>query len=495
MNARGGAHLRPTAERNHIGLPQLGVVLREYRKSNGLTQQELAALLHVDQSYVSRIERGKPVKDVDFLLRVTQVLDVPPAHLGLSSDLLPTANRSERTHAGGATGRYRPDHDSVAESQDEWRGVRRHLNHHRHEFALLAAELYEPGLRLGHTPLIAPAEWLPTSPVPIANLDLHLKSGPAPTQVSGMEPEAHRTRPMRKPGHQFDHYTAAIRYLDPPSLFENRPSYRLLDLCWSPGRGTMDFGIATYFDKLDVAEAIGHEFADAALRKSPGELRMRDLPFRTLIGDPFDTTRRAVLPAVTTLCLRRRPIHGTATFLLHWRDPSKVATAAGIYDVIPAGEFQPSSVAANDLENDFDIWRSIVREFSEELLGEPEHDGSSGVPIDYSSWRLYRTLEAARDAGTVAVYCLGVGVDALTLAPTILTAVVIDDTVFDEAFREAVEVNAEGIVVFGDGNKASKGLAFDAKTVEGLLANEPMASPGAACLHLAWQHRMALLAP
>jgi len=57
-----------------------------------------------------------------------------------------------------------------------------------------------------------------------------------------------------------------------------------------------------------------------------------------------------------------------------------VATAAGIYDVIPAGEFQPSSIAPPDLINDFDIWRKIVREFSEELLGAPEYDGCPWTP-------------------------------------------------------------------------------------------------------------------
>jgi hypothetical protein len=36
--------------------------------------------------------------------------------------------------------------------------------------------------------------------------------------------------------------------------------------------------------------------------------------------------------------LGRRSRSGES-FLLHWRDPRKVATAAGIYDVIPAGEF------------------------------------------------------------------------------------------------------------------------------------------------------------
>jgi hypothetical protein len=246
-----------------------------------------------------------------------------------------------------------------------------------------------------------------------------------------------------------------------------------------------------YFDKLDISEAVGHELARARVGTN-GEIRASDLPFRSLIGDPFDLQRRAVLPAVTTLTLRRS--RGTASFLLHWRDPRKAATAAGVYDVIPAGEFQPSSIAPHDLVNDFDIWRNIVREFSEELLGEPEHDGSRSTPIDYDGWPFYRALGQARSEGKLKAACVGAGLDALTLAATILTVVIIGDDVFDEVFRDAVQVNAEGITVFDEqGHDGGHGIAFTEQNVTRLLEREPMASPGAACLALAWRHRIALL--
>lgn len=118
MSTRSRPSLR--AERDQQAqLPELGAVLKEYRKNNGLTQQELGELLQVDQSYVSKIERGKPVRDVEFLLRVTRVLDVPPAHLGLSAALLPSADRS----AGASVQPNAQLPDSVAASQDEWRNV------------------------------------------------------------------------------------------------------------------------------------------------------------------------------------------------------------------------------------------------------------------------------------------------------------------------------------------------------------------------------------
>jgi hypothetical protein len=83
--------------------------------------------------------------------------------------------------------------------------------------------------------------------------------------------------------------------------------------------------------------------------------------------------------------------------------------------------------------------------------------------------------------------------DALTLAATILTVVVIEDDVFDGVFGRAVRFNEEGeIVGIGDGRPV-EGIPFTANAVARMLQQEPMAAPGAACLALAWQHREALV--
>jgi hypothetical protein len=181
---------------------------------------------------------------------------------------------------------------------------------------------------------------------------------------------------------------------------------------------------------------------DGGIPASPTDLPGR-LPFRDLVvgDDPFDPARRAIIPAITTLTIRLRRYPAEPSFLLHWRDPAKVATAAGIYDVIAAGEFQPSSVALWDRRNDFDLWRNVVREYAEELLGEPEHDGTRSRPIAYDDWPLYQRLDQAHADGAVTSFVLGLGLDALTLAATILTVVVIDDDVFTAAFGETMQFN------------------------------------------------------
>ena len=245
--------------------------------------------------------------------------------------------------------------------------------------------------------------WMPDAPIPLDAIGLEWSDDPAPVTVTGGEPEASPVLPLRAPGRRFARYTAAIRYLDPPKLFGNRTSYRLLDVDLTRDPH-MQFGLGTYFDKLDLSEAVAHELAiaNASDVYSAEPPAWDALPLRALVGDPFDLQRRHVMPAIETLTLRRDRTTRKATFLLHWRDPAKVATAAGIYGLIPAGEFQPSTVATHDRENDFSLWRSMVREYSEELLGEPERDGSSGEPLDYEGWSLYRTLERARENGRVS---------------------------------------------------------------------------------------------
>ncbi|MGH3779023.1 MAG: helix-turn-helix domain-containing protein, partial [Pseudonocardiaceae bacterium] len=74
-----------------------------------------------------------------------------------------------------------------------------------------------------------------------------------------------------------------------------------------------------------------------------------------------------------------------------------------------------------------------------------------------------------------------------------LTVVVIDDDVFTSAFGAATRYNEEGeIVAIGDG-RATEGVPFTWESIRRMLGLEPMASPGAACLALAWRHRHRIL--
>ncbi|NUR26618.1 MAG: XRE family transcriptional regulator [Catenulispora sp.] len=384
----------------------------------------------------------------------------------------------------------RPAESAVMASQEEWNRVRRYLIESGIGLATRTASLYDDQLRVDDVPAIAPAGWIPAGPVRLEDVALHwIPDLPSP-RITGHEAEARPTLPLRARGHAFSQYSSAIRYLRPPALFENRHSYRLTGLSWSGGRGDLTFGLSTFFDKLDVSEPLGHEAAQAELA---GRLDWSHLPFRSLIEDPFDLAVRAVNPGISTLTLRLDREAGTGTFFLLQRDPTQV-TNGRHYSLLPAGEFQPASIAAESVVADLDIWRNMVREFSEELLGHPEHDGSSGVPVDYEVWPFFRAMSAARVAGTIRAYVLGVALDALSLNASIATVAVIDASTFDQLFRDLVSRNPEGEVVRSlDGTKSIHGLPFDQATVQRLLTRERLGQTSAACLTLAWRHRHQLL--
>jgi hypothetical protein len=63
-------------------------------------------------------------------------------------------------------------------------------------------------------------------------------------------------------------------------------------------------------------------------------------------------------------------------------------------------------------------------------------------------------------------YCLGTGLDTLTLTPTILTVTVFDDDIFDELFGNTVDINAEGrLVSAADSTSVTDGVPFDDELV------------------------------
>ncbi|MET9310935.1 hypothetical protein ABZX12_03840 [Kribbella sp. NPDC003505] len=385
----------------------------------------------------------------------------------------------------------RPSPDGAVDaSQAHWRQVRQYLIESGIGLAARTADLYDPDLRVEHVPAISPAAWLPSEPVPLEKLVLDWDDNPRKPRITGLEAEARPTLPLRAPGHAFARYTAAIRCLRKPALFENHHSYRLSAIEWGQGVGRMTFALATFFDKLDVSEPLGHEAAAAEIT---GHLDWQHLPFRDLVSDPFDLATRIVNPGISTLTIRRNTADGTGTFFLLRRDPTQV-TNGRHYSLPPAGEFQPASISPQSITTDLDIWRNMIREYAEEMLGQPEHDGSSGIPVDYDVWPFYRDMTTAREAGAVRPFALGVILDALSLNASIATATIIDDTIFDDLFSDLVTTNPEGEVVFSlSDSKSIRGLPFDEETVKRLTTREPLGQTSATCLTLAWRHRMHLL--
>jgi hypothetical protein len=121
---------------------------------------------------------------------------------------------------------------------------------------------------------------------------------------------------------------------------------------------------------------------------------------------------------------------------------------------------------------------------SEELLGTSEDYGSDRAPIDYDRWPFFAALTAARRAGTLHGYALGVGADVLTLDVDLMTVLIFDAPLFDAEFGGLVAANDEGHLIT---------RPFTAETVEQFARTEAMQPAGAATLVLAWQQREVLL--
>jgi len=385
--------------------------------------------------------------------------------------------------------------DPVTKSQQGWLRERDFLNSRRCELAGAAKDLYPPQWQVAGTPLLARPEWLPGAPVPLEQVALSWSPGRLSRRIDGTEPAFAAVLPLSGDGGRFGSYAAALGALRRPALFEDRSCYRLLEAQPAPTGVKLEFGEGRYFDVINTREAVAHEYAAATLASgSTGHPpAMAELPARSLIGEPTDLSRRPTMVALCTLVLRADPRSGDAAMILHWRDPARVASGGGMYQVAPVGVFQPSHDAAWNQVNDFSLWRCFVRELAEELLGGGEDYHSDTAPIDYESWPLQADLAAARRAGRLRVYWLGLGTDPLTLATDMLTAAVFDADLFDATFAGLVRANAEGHIVGPGGAGAAVGVAFKAPNIERFTAAEPMQPAGAALLRLAWEHRDVLL--
>jgi|SRR5579884_963734 len=467
----------------------VGDLLRTYRATHNLTQGDLAARLGFDQSYVSMVERGKrTIRDVGELRRVASSLGIPHEELGLVPipDDGPLPGEAVAQPDGPAA-------EPVVDEQRHWRMVRRALNQHRNDLSRAARKLY-PQFSSVRGVLSNP-EWMAASPVPLDRIQLSWRGRLDTPAVVGSEPQSDDVRPSASPGARFERYSRAIKALERPKLFENRVSFRLTEVDWTPSGAYLSFGYTTYFDMVDVCEAAAHELAAAWLDSGSSEDWLAAptwsrLPFRSLIGDPFNLNQRALLPSIDTLTVRLG--RDGASFVLHRRESANVALAGGYYHVMPCGVFQPSTLAPWDQANDFDLWRNMMREYSEEFLGMPEADGSNGEPIDYAHVEPFRSLNDAKADGSLRAYCFGIGLDPLTLAGEILAVVVIEETAYDRIFDGLVATNSEGSIVAASPSLAA-GIPFNEQNIRRLLDDEPLAPAAAACLDLAWLHRHELI--
>lgn len=388
------------------------------------------------------------------------------------------------------------DQAVVRESQEAFVKQRTDLRQRFGELCEAAADMHvlaRPALeRIGGTSLLWEEAMRPSAPVPLSAVTVEWQAVKPPVNRPLLEAARH-CLPKESKAHRFERYSAAMGALARPTLFENRPSFRLVRTDWSHAEGPrLIFGTGQYFDLIDQNEAVAHELAVATSRTPAKRPPWRALPMRRLLADdPLLLEKRGVFPSVGTLTLRRTP-DGQATFFLLYRESGHVATGEGTYGPIPAGMVQPASFSPLAHRQDLNLWRTIMREYNEELLGAPEAKGDSGAEVDYGQ-PPYSLFNAALADGSLRVWCLGMALEPLNLAVCLLTVAVFEAAVFDTIFAEAVERNEEGIVVSGPrSNGTITGLPLDDASVRALPVSR-MSSPAAGLLQLALRHREVLL--
>jgi len=152
----------------------------------------------------------------------------------------------------------------------------------------------------------------------------------APPALDGAEDVTSHVRPLASPDRRYQRYSHAIRDVARPKLFENRPSWRLVDAEFSGGRGKLTFGDMNYFDAIDICEAPAHETAAVHL-VNDGQVTAptwRGQRLRKEIGDPSSS---AAAPSSSS---STRSPFGNKTgvsMVLHSRSAESVATAGGCH--------------------------------------------------------------------------------------------------------------------------------------------------------------------
>jgi len=354
--------------------------------------------------------------------------------------------------------------------------------------------------------ILAKTEWIMREPLPLDEIELLLPDDNR--LISGSYKVTNKYRylwPYKGMFSRFPNYHDAIEAIDCPELWENRDSFAIASVESIESSLRLSFRMGKYFEYQDTGEALAFELARTQLLASKDgqhsyldqQKLIRKLKLRRDIGNPADFSKRCAAVGIDTLivfCANREP-----RFILHHRQAGKVALAPNMYTLVPAGEFQPampketrsgSVTWSNIIKRDFDMWRNVMREANEEILGAPEIP----YPDDYLDISPFRQLMDAKKKGELTIYFLGLALDPMSLKPDIMTVCVFKNDTFQETFQQIFQdsanlINAEGNLVVGRDNI---GIPFDGAHLHPYLDGFTFYPTSKALLMLAFQHRSAL---
>ncbi len=127
------------------------------------------------------------------------------------------------------------------------------------------------------TPLLAPPAWRLPAPVPLDSVRLEFRPDAPRPDVPDLTALAPYTLPERADGTRYQRYSDVVAALAAPAVFENRPTYRLIEANLADADGPrLVFGRGRFFDGIDAS---GHGRASKyAAAEGSAVLRARPLP-------------------------------------------------------------------------------------------------------------------------------------------------------------------------------------------------------------------------
>lgn len=252
----------------------------------------------------------------------------------------------------------------------------------------------------------------------------------------------------------------------------NNLQYRLLKI--EKNKLTFSSKPYCYHDKINFGKYLVYEFAKSIeyKKRKPNYQRIA-----SKLSNPYESI---ILTGISTLVLLVN--NSEIRFIIGKRKES-VAYAEGTFHVIPAGEFQPSSQDPKSFDNDFDLWKNIMRESAEEILGNEEFNGNLGKTFDYKE-EPFISLEQGKKSGSIQVFYFGVGLDPLSFQGEILTCAVFKEDVFNRIFGLPKNENKESLI-FNETNRW--GQNFNENAVNSYYHKNTLATTKM-ILNIAWQN-------
>lgn len=337
-------------------------------------------------------------------------------------------------------------------------------NEYRSKIFDNAKSYYSTDFDVGFMNLIHKAEWIPNNPIKLSNIDEKLR---------WKDTESEYPSGILQPLYNKKLLSSCIRDNMEGIYLYNGPTYRLVDLDTSGGIPSLCFEKSDYFKYVDFNESLAIELATFTRENTRAPAFDRnDLPYR---GDPkralnLSNNGCAVGINAITVIARR----SSKKFILHARGVNTLE-AQNTLHVVPAGTFQPHSIANSSQPRDFSLVQCISREFVEELLGTAEaegHERNGDDILNHQNASVFRRLILE---DSVDFLYMGVGVDLVNLKPEILACIVINDYNDELRFKD----NFEGDGYLEDWN--SQNLLRCSRDLRMLPA-------GSACLFLAAKH-------